>query len=233
MISTTPCASSVRLSTTSAAAPRPSASAMKRCPSVLPPRSAKNTPPCTTWRESVWYVSNVFPTWVPRISPPPVASSSSRSVNLICVSVKREASSTRSWIRPSGAEARIHFGRIPIAMLRVTTLCNRAFFTCEIDDFTGFLVGRNAPVDDDGLGDLLPDGSGGQIAVVQGPIRFAAWVVRLAHDDQHRELWVLGGEEADVRSPDVERVLAVDRNLWRARLFRPVQLQTLDPRGPS
>src|SRR5260370_41060059 len=93
-----------------------------------------------------------------------------------------------------------------------------------------FLVGRYAPVEDDRLGDLLPDGSGGQIAVVQGPIRCAAWIVGLAHDDQHRELWVLGGKETDVRRPDVERVLAVDGDLCRSRLSCLVQLEAFDAR---
>src|SRR6266851_621211 len=83
MISTTPWDSSVRRCTTSAAAPRLSASAMNRWPSVLAPFRAKKTPPGTTSRESVWYVPNVLPTWVPPISPPPVASRSSRRVSFI------------------------------------------------------------------------------------------------------------------------------------------------------
>src|SRR5229473_7720719 len=148
MTSTTPWASSVRRSTTSAAAPRPSASAMNRWPSILPPRSAKNTPPCCTSRESVWKVPKVFPTWVPPISPPPVASRSSRRVNFIRLSVELEAS-----------------------------------------------VGRYAPVDDQLLGDLLPDGRGRQVAVIERPVLIATGVVRLTHHDEHRELGVLCGQE--------------------------------------
>src|SRR3989475_1779372 len=70
--------------------------------------------------------------------------------------------------------------------------------TCEIEDFTGFLVRGYAPVEDDRLGDLLPHRRGGQVAVVQSPVRAAAGVMRLAHDDDHRELRVLGGKETDV-----------------------------------
>src|SRR2546428_10103749 len=147
MISTTPWASSVRRSTTSAAAPRPSASEMNRWPSILPPRSAKNTPPCCTSRESAWKVPKVFPTWVPPISPPPVASRSSRRVNFIRLSVELEA-----------------------------------------------LVGRYAPVDDQLLGDLLPDWRGGQVAVVERPVVIAAGIVRLAHPPEHPGLWCLGGQ---------------------------------------
>src|SRR5713101_9236182 len=69
------------------------------------------------------------------------------------------------------------------------------------------------PVDDHGLGDLLPDRPGGDVAVVERPVAVAAGGVRLADHHQHGELGVLGGQEADERSPDVLRVLAVDGDL--------------------
>src|SRR6266851_6615964 len=170
MISTTPWDSSVRRCTTSAAAPRLSASATYRWPSVLAPFRAKKTPPGTTSRESVWYVPNVLPTCVPPISPPPVASRSSRRVSFIRLVE-------------------------PVA-----------------------LVGRYAPVNDHGLGDLLPHRGCGEVAVVQRPVVLAARVVRLAHHHEHRELGVDSGEEADVRRPYVQRVLTVDGNLRRPGL---------------
>src|SRR5438309_1585404 len=76
-------------------------------------------------------------------------------------------------------------------------LCKPSFFTCEIEDFTGLSVGRYAPVDDQLLGDLLPDGRGRQVAVIERPVLIATGVVRLTHNHEHRELGVLCGQEAD------------------------------------
>src|SRR5258708_39335816 len=45
------------------------------------------------------------------------------------------------------------------------------------------LIRRYAPVENDGLGDLLPDGSGGQITAGPGPIPFAAPGGRRVHAD--------------------------------------------------
>src|SRR5439155_23266915 len=89
-------------------------------------------------------------------------------------------------------------------------------------------VGCYAPVEDDGLGDLLPDGLGGHVAVVEGPVLVAAREVRLAHDDHHREARMLSWKEPDERRPHIQRVAAVDRDLRGACLARLVELEASD-----
>src|SRR5437667_8274889 len=66
-------------------------------------------------------------------------------------------------------------------------------------------VGCYVPVDDERLRDFLPDGLGGHVPVVQGPVAIASRVVRLADHDQHREAWVLRRQESDERGPDIDR----------------------------
>src|SRR6202165_3276484 len=112
------------------------------------------------------------------------------------------------------------FGRPPVNMLASSCFATE-FFSCEIEDFTGFvaLVGRYAPVNDHGLGDVLPDGRCGKVAVVQRPVVLAACVVRLAHHHDHRELGVDGGQEAHVRRPDVQRGITIYMNLRPLCLF--------------
>ena len=89
------------------------------------------------------------------------------------------------------------------------------------------------PVDDERLRDFLPDGLGGHVPVVQGPVAIASRVVRLADHDQHREAWVLRRQESDERGPDILRVLAVDGDLRSAGLAGLVELEAFDPRRPA
>ena len=57
--------------------------------------------------------------------------------------------------------------------------------------------------------------------------------MRLADDHHHREPGFVGRQEADERGPHVLRVLALDRDLRRARLAGLVQLEAVDPGGPA
>src|SRR5258708_30655249 len=90
------------------------------------------------------------------------------------------------------------------------------------------------PIDHHGLSDRPPDRSRGEIAVVERPVAVASVDVGLADHDKHGEARMLRRQEADERSPDILRVLAIDGNLRRARLARLVQLEALDPpKGPA
>src|SRR6202022_3490739 len=154
---------------------------------------------------------------VPPISPPPVASRSSRRVSFIRLSVKRCTTAPGIQRKPEWSGSPNYSG-VPQTRCFASPYFATEFFTCEIEDFTGLLVRSYAPVDHHLLRDLLPDGRGGQVAVVERPVVVAARVVRLAHHHDHRELGVLGGKEPHERGPDVGRLLPVDPGLGSSGL---------------
>src|SRR6266705_3187892 len=186
-----PVGMSVLRSTTTAAAPRAIASLTNSAPSISWPRSAKKTPPDFTSRESVWKVENVSPTWVPPTSPPPVASRISRRLSFMPLQSEPFLLHGPTNTKWRGGPSSLRASPARRCAQRDVTGGNpeRVPRVRSVDlprDCLG-LVWCDVPADDERLRDLLPDRLGGHIAVVQGPVVLAPWVVRLAHDDQHRE----------------------------------------------
>src|SRR2546421_488729 len=192
---------SVFRSPTAAAAPRAIASLTNSAPSISWPRSAKKTPPVFTSRESVWKVENVSPTWVPPTSPPPVASRISRRLSFMPLQSEPFLLYGPTNTKWSGNpdSLRASPGAAPRATGRDQSK-PRGGSAGEIRRSHPRCLGLvwcDVPADDERLRDLLPDRLGGDVAVGQGPVILAPWVVRLAHDDQHREPRLLGGQESD------------------------------------